>query len=314
MGKIVLFYKYLTLERPGQIRKWQDELARSLNLTGRIIISTEGINATLGGEADEIDTYVRTLQTDPKWADFADIDFKYSEGDARCFPRLYCQEKREICHLGVDPEELTAADGGTHLTPKEVHELLTENPDDLVILDTRNDYEYAIGKFENAILPPIKNFRDFPAYIEENLDLFKDKRVLMYCTGGVRCERATAVLAVKKVAKEVYQILGGIHRYVEEYPNGFFRGSNYVFDKRVAVKINDDVLGSCRLCAQPCEQYTNCMNAECNMHYIGCNACLDTYENTCSTDCQQLVNDGKVYIRHKFVAHGAEKPSQCSIQ
>ena len=159
--------------------------------------------------------------------------------------------RKEIVHLGLDPEQISPAQGGQHLTPAQVHALMTDKPDNLVILDARNDYEWQIGKFKDAVTPPIKNFREFLDYIDQNIEQFKDKEVLMYCTGGIRCERATSYLNSKNVASKVYQIDGGIHRYVEQYPDGYFRGKNYVFDHRVSLKVNDDILGSCSLCAIP---------------------------------------------------------------
>src|SRR5436189_74799 len=156
MNKIILFYKYIAIEYPKQIMKWQREICQNLGLMGRILISHEGINGTLGGSVENLD---------------------------------------------------------------------------------------------------------------ENIDTFKDKQVLMYCTGGIRCERASAYLNEKNIAKKVYQMDGGIHRYVEQYPDGFFRGKNYVFDGRVSVRINDDVLGSCAICKTACDDYYNCLNAFCNKHF-----------------------------------------------
>ena len=169
-----------------------------------------------------------------------------------------------------------------------------------MILDARNNYEWVIGKFENAITPPIENFRDLPEYLEQNLDQFKDKQVLMYCTGGIRCERASAYLNEKNVAKKVYQLQGGIHRYVEQYPDGFFRGKNYVFDGRISVKINDDILASCTICNVACDDYHNCLNALCNEHFIACIACVEKLANTCSEKCQILLAENKVQERPAF--------------
>ncbi len=231
---------------------------------------------------------------------FGDIDFKDSFGGAEYFPRLRIVVKEEIVKMGISPEKLTAKEGGKHLTPKETHELLQNKPKDLIILDTRNKYEAEIGKFEDAVIPDIKYFRQFPEYIDQNLEQFKDKEVLMYCTGGVRCERATAYLKSKGVAKEIYQIEGGIHRYAEQYPDGFFKGKNYVFDARVAMSVNNDVLGRCLVCNIQCDDYMNCLNAECNNHFIGCADCMLKLNETCSEKCQELVMQNKVHIRAKF--------------
>jgi predicted sulfurtransferase len=294
MGKITLFYKYVNLSDPQAVMMWQRALCEKLNLTGRILIGTEGINGTVGGDERSIRCYVREMK---QYAPFKNIDFKFSGCTNQPFEHLTVKVRKEIVALGINPQELTAQQGGKHLSPKQVHELLQNKPEDLVILDTRNACEVAIGKFEGAIDPKIEHFRDFPKYIEENLEQFKDKQVLMYCTGGIRCERASAVLKVKNVAKEVFQIKGGIHRYAQNYPNGFFRGKNYVFDNRIAMKVNNDILGQCYTCQKPYDEYTNCLNALCNKHYINCPTCIDNLSNTCSPKCQALVANKQTIIR-----------------
>ena len=294
MGKLTLFYKYVRIQYPKQILKWQTKLCQELDLKGRIILAHEGINATLAGQDVAIDTFITHMNEHPL---FGNIDFKNSEGDANYFPRLRIVIKDEIVHLGIDPEKLTPAQGGRHLTPQETHELIKSSPKDLIILDARNNYESRIGTFTNAVVPDIKNFREFPAYIENNLEQFKDKKVLMFCTGGVRCERATAVLNVKGVAQEVYQIEGGIQRYTDQFPDGYFRGKNYVFDGRIGVRITDDILSTCDLCPNPCDDYNNCLNASCNKHHISCQPCRQTYNGTCSKQCMELLEQGKVAKR-----------------
>ena len=145
--------------------------------------------------------------------------------------------------------------------------------------------------------PDINHFRELPEYIDTHLDQFKDKQVLMYCTGGIRCERASAYLKSKNIAKQVYQIEGGIHRYVEQYPDGFFRGKNYVFDNRITLKVTDDILGTCLICTTLCDNYTNCLNAKCNKHFICCDPCLNKLNNTCNTVCHDFVGHNKVNKR-----------------
>lgn len=297
MSKIILFYKYVNLSNPEEIKNWQKELCTKLKLKGRIIIAHEGINATLGGQDQEIQEYITAMNNHPL---FAGIDFKESPGGADCFPKLKVKVKNEIVRLGLNPQKITTEGQGKHLTPDEVHELLSKNPQDLILIDTRNQLEWEIGRFKNAILPDTKYFREFPEYIDKNVDMLKDKQVLMYCTGGVRCERASTYVKNKGVAKEVYQIEGGIHRYIEKYPDGFFRGKNYVFDNRIATKANDDILGSCRLCKASIDDYTNCVNAECNLHYITCPECKIEYNNCCSRECQKLVKENKVRIRPSY--------------
>lgn len=294
MGKITLFYKYVNLSDPHAVMMWQRALCEKLELKGRVIIGAEGINGTVGGSERSIRCYVREMK---EYKPFKNIDFKYSKCEGEPFPKLKVKVRKEIVTLGIDPENLTPEQGGKHLSPKQVHELLESRPEDLVILDTRNECEVAVGTFEGAIDPKIKHFRDFPQYIEENLEKFRDKQVLMFCTGGIRCERATSVLKVKDIAKEVFQVKGGIHRYAENYPDGFFRGKNYVFDSRITARVNDDILGECYICKKSCDDYTNCLNVDCNLHYIGCDDCIQKFGNTCGEKCQVLVTTNKVKVR-----------------
>lgn len=286
MEKIILFYKYIPIEYPKQILKWQRKLCTKLNLKGRIILGSEGINATLGGHANALEGYKTALS---KHQLFGDIDFKESAGSADDFPRLAILIKNEIVNLGVEPETLKVDQGGIHLKPEQAHTLMEEKPDDLVILDCRNSYETCIGTFKGAIRPKTRYFREFPQWVDDNIALFKNKQVLMDCTGGIRCERASAYLKQKGIAKQVYQIEGGIHRYVEKYPDGFFRGKNYVFDRRIAVQVNDDILGQCYSCNKVCDEYTNCFNAKCNLHFISCAECTNLYNNTCGSPCKELL-------------------------
>jgi UPF0176 protein len=297
MNKIILFYKYVEIPYPKQVMKWQQEICKELQLKGRVLISHEGINGTLGGAQQNLDTYKKLMSEHEL---FGNIDFKESAGGPECFPRLSVKVRNEAVSLGIPYDQLTPRNAGQHLTPQETHELLSKKPENLVILDARNNYEWAIGKFENAITPDIENFRDLPQYLDQNLEQLKDKEVLMYCTGGIRCERATAYLNEKNVAKKVYQMEGGIHRYVEQYPDGFFRGKNYVFDARISVRINDDVLGSCAICKTACDDYYNCLNAFCNKHFISCTPCIEKLNKTCSEQCQNLIAENKTTMRPEF--------------
>lgn len=286
--KILLYYKYVQIPNPEAIKLWQVDLCHSLSLTGRIILATEGINGTVCGTQDATQTYIDAMNNHEL---FGNIDFKDSivNGEYEYFPKLQVLVKSEIVNLGIAPEKLSPKDGGKHLTPQQAHDLMQEAPEDLVILDGRNYYEARVGTFKNSITPHVNHFREFPEYIDQNLDLFKDKQVLMHCTGGIRCERASAYLKAKGIAKEVYQIEGGIHRYVEQFPDGFFRGKNYVFDARVTVPVNSDVLGACDICTNPCDEYTNCRNAKCNKQFIGCSTCVKSHNNCCSSACFDLV-------------------------
>lgn len=294
MEKILLYYKYVDIQYPHAIMAWQRQLCESLGLKGRILLAHEGINGTLGGTVEACDAYKKAMNEHEL---FQDIDFKESAGGADHFPRLMIKVKNEVVRLGLDIEKVSYKNAANYLTPEEAHNLMAANPEDLVILDGRNAYEARVGVFENAIVPDIATFREFPEYIDNNTDLFKDKKVLMYCTGGIRCERASAYLKMKNVAQEIYHIKGGIHRYIEQFPDGYFRGKNYVFDGRISVKANDDILATCEVCTEKYDAYTNCINAECNKLIIVCPSCITKYHNTCSESCFNLVQQRKVNIR-----------------
>lgn len=287
--KIVLYYKYIHLSDPHAIQAWQRSLCQSLGIKGRILIAHEGINATAGGTPEAIDAYIEAMKKHPL---FGDVDYKTSMADGDCFPKLKVKVRTTIVNMGIDPQAVTPDQGGIHLTPAQAHELMNnKEANNLVILDARNEFEARIGKFEGAIVPDIEYFREFPAYIDQNLEQFKDKEVLMYCTGGIRCERATAYLNTKQVAKKVYQIEGGIHRYVEQFPNGHFRGKNYVFDGRVAVTVNEDVLGACVSCGVSCNEFHNCANVTCNAHCLLCAPCAQVLQETCSVACREKIQN-----------------------
>ncbi|MBA3954467.1 rhodanese-related sulfurtransferase [Candidatus Dependentiae bacterium] len=294
MAKIVLYYKYIDIQNPEDIVSWQRDLCTTLNLKGRVLVAHEGINGTLGGSTQSMELYKKAMHAHTL---FNDIDFKESPGSADHFPRLKVQVKKEIVRLGIDPALLSAKDAGEYLTPQQVHELINSNPENLVLLDTRNDYESRVGTFKDALVPNTKTFREFPAFVDSNAEALKDKQIVMFCTGGVRCERASAYVKLKQVAQKVYHIQGGIHNYVTQYPNGHFKGKNYVFDGRIANQVTNDVLAHCDHCQVQFDEYTNCINAECNRQIIVCPNCITSYHNTCSTRCLELVQSGSVNIR-----------------
>lgn len=309
--RILLYYKYMCVKNTEKALQEQKELCKRLGLKGRIIIAHEGINGTVAGTRKATQAYINYMNEHEL---YSDIDFKESivDGSYDYFPKLSVKIRDEIVYLSANNDNVVSENTGVHLTPDQVHELLSNKDDDLLVLDTRNYVEWRVGAFEHAIKPDIHYFRELPEYIDQNLDQFKDKKVLMYCTGGVRCELATAYLKTKGVAQEVYQIKGGIHCYVEKYPDGFFRGKNYVFDGRVTVKVNDDILGTCDNCGVACDEYTNCFNAECNRHYISCKKCLKDLNNTCSPECKNLVENDEVIVRPEpqTIIQNARKFSQ----
>lgn len=306
MEKVLLFYKYIDLEDPKEVVLWQKEICKRIGLKGRILIGKEGINGTASGTEEQTAEYIK-LMNESEY--FSGIDFKYSYASGPAFPKLRVLLRDEIVNISLPTEEADPKKTPRHLSPEEVNQLIESRPDNLIILDTRNDYEWEVGAFKGAVKPPIKNFREFPEYVDEHLEEYKDKQVLMYCTGGIRCERAAAYMEAKGVAKKVYQIEGGIHHYIEKFPEGHFRGKNYVFDARIVTKVNDDVLGKCLICNGSNDDYTNCMNAPCNKHFICCPACLEKFDGCCSKECLEVINSNPEQKRPEFLkAEYVENP------
>ncbi|CCQ15514.1 putative uncharacterized protein [Rhodococcus sp. AW25M09] len=257
--KIVLFYVFTPLPDPEAIRLWQQTLAASNNLTGRILISEHGINATVGGDVDDVKRYVRGTRSYPA---FATADIKWSEGLGDDFPRLSVRVRDEIVTFGA-PGELEVGDagvvgGGTHLSPQQVHELVDSRGDDVVFFDGRNSFEAQIGKFKNAVVPDVETTKDFVAQLESGAyDHLKKSPVVTYCTGGVRCEVLSSLM-VARGFEEVYQLDGGIVRYAETFgDDALWEGSLFVFDKRMAMNFSDHtaVIGRCSACGNPTSRY-----------------------------------------------------------
>lgn len=287
--RILLYYMFSNIENPEEFTKEHLALCKELNLRGRILISQEGINGTCSGTVDETEKYMKALKTIPG---FQDTVFKIDESDDHAFNRLSVKERKSIITLlhedEVNPNELV----GTYLKPKEFYEMLQS--DDVIIVDGRNDYEYEIGHFRGAIKPDIKNFKQFPEWIDETLGDQKDKKILTYCTGGIRCEKLTGVF-LNKGFKEVYHLDGGIVTYGkdEEVKGRLWDGKCYVFDNRVAVQINrteeDVVISKCSICNEPSDRYINCRNDDCHDQFICCERCEKTHSGFCSAPCSDYV-------------------------
>ncbi|WP_430332465.1 rhodanese-related sulfurtransferase [Rhodococcus sp. ACT016] len=259
--KIVLFYRFTPLADPEAIRLWQHTLAASNNLTGRILISEHGINATVGGDIADVKRYVRGTRS---YAPFKDADIKWSDGAGDDFPRLSVKVRPEIVTFGA-PDELKVdtdgvVGGGVHLSPNELHELVERRGDDVVFFDGRNKFEAEIGRFRDAVVPDVATTRDFVSELDSGrYDHLKSKPVVTYCTGGVRCEVLSALMR-NRGFEEVYQLDGGIVRYGEAFgDDGLWDGSLYVFDKRMNLDFTDQAvtLGRCTLCQAPTSRYRN---------------------------------------------------------
>lgn len=279
----LLYYCYSPIENAEEFAADHLKFCRSLNLVGRIIVADEGLNGTVSGTAEACKAYMDALHADMR---FAKTDFKIDEVDEPSFIKMHCRYKSEIVHSGlrdpniINPNKKT----GKHLEPAEFLEM--KDRDDVVILDVRSDYEHHLGRFKNAVTLDIENFREFPQKINE-LAQYKDKKILTYCTGGIKCEKASALL-LHEGFKEVYQLHGGIIKYGKEVGGKDFEGKCYVFDNRVAVDVNTVnpvLISACRNCGKTTPKMINCANPECNEHFTQCDECGDTMLGCCSEAC-----------------------------
>ena len=274
--KIVLFYGFTPLAAPESVRLWQQALGERWGLTGRVVVSRHGINATLGGTVENLKQYVRTTRQHPG---LERIDVKWSDGTGADFPRLSVKVRPELVSFGVPDEievdERGVVGGGVPLGPDEVDALVAER-DDVVFFDGRNAFEAEIGRFKGAVVPDVRTTRDFIEQIDSGkFDHLKDRPVVTYCTGGVRCEVLSALMR-KRGFEEVYQVAGGIVRYAEARgADGLWEGSLYVFDERRHVEFADGArpLGSCVVCSAPAARYENCGDASCRTLRLACAEC-----------------------------------------
>ncbi|WP_288438556.1 rhodanese-related sulfurtransferase [uncultured Chryseobacterium sp.] len=294
------FYAYAKIEDP---KKFRDELFiawNALDALGRIYVATEGINAQMSVPADQFEAFRDTLEV---------YDFMKGirlnvavDQDNYSFLKLTIKVRNKIVADGLNDETFDVTNKGIHLKAQEFNNLL-EDPNTIVV-DFRNHYESEVGHFEGAITPDVENFRESLPIINEQLQDFKeDKNLLMYCTGGIRCEKASAYFKHQGF-KNVYQLEGGIIEYTrqikEEGIKSKFIGKNFVFDHRLGERITDDIIAQCHQCGKPCDNHTNCANDACHLLFIQCDECKAAMENCCSTECLDTIHlpwDEQVKLR-----------------
>lgn len=295
MQKILLYYKFTPINDPEAVKLWQKTLCDSLNLHGRILVSRHGLNGTVGGDIDDLKKYIKATKLYPG---FKDTVFKWSDGGRESFPRMSVKNRRELVGFKnsddeFDVDEKGVVGGGVHLKPEQVHELIEKYGDDVVFFDGRNEHEAKIGKFKDAIVPNTNTSRDFIEELESNkYDDIKDKKIITYCTGGIRCEVISAMMK-KRGFKDVYQIDGGIVKYGEAFgDDGLWEGSLRVFDDRMTIDFSDHakVIGECTHCGGPTNNFENCARAECNDLVLICLNCKQNPELLYHTKaCQAVV-------------------------
>ncbi|HMS31960.1 MAG TPA: rhodanese-related sulfurtransferase [Candidatus Saccharibacteria bacterium] len=260
--KVILFFKFIPLADPETVMFWQRELCAKLNLTGRILVSKHGINGTLGGNIDDLKTYKKTMNSHPK---FKGIVYKWSKGGRSEFPKLKVKVKPELVAFEASDEvELNenggVKNGGEHLRPEQVHDLVEKYGDDVIFYDGRNAYEARIGRFKNTVIPNVETSRDFLKDIESGeISKLKDKHIITYCTGGIRCE-ILSVLMKNRGYKHIYQIKDGIVKYGETFGDeGLWEGKLFVFDDRMQMGFTDKAkdIAECETCGAKTSRQIN---------------------------------------------------------
>lgn len=279
---VLLYYTYSPIENVVEYRDIHHQYCIDNNLLGRVIIAPEGLNGTISGLIEDCEKYMVWVKSDPR---FVTVDFKVENHPAHAFTKLYVRIKKEIVHseLPVNPLERT----GKHLEPNEFKEIIKNDPN-VVLVDMRSNYEHSVGKFKGAITFDMENLRELPDHMNE-IEHLKDKKVITYCTGGIKCEKASAYL-LSQGFTDVYQLHGGIIKYGLEEGGENFDGKCYVFDNRLTTevnKINPEVISKCHVCGTISDRMVNCANPDCNEHVPICEKCGHELEGACSVACKE---------------------------
>ena len=297
--RVLLYYNYTKIENPEQFAKEHLALCKNLGLKGRILVAEEGINGTASGTIEATQQYMDWMHNDER---FKDTWFKIDESEGHAFRKMFVRPRKELVALNleedVDPLRLT----GEYLDPKAFKEALLD--EDTIVLDARNDYEYDLGHFRGAIRPDIHNFRELPEWIRENKEKFMDKKVVTYCTGGIRCEKFSGWL-LREGVENVAQLHGGIATYGKdpEVKGEMWDGKMYVFDDRISVEINQvdkQIIGKDWFDGTPCERYINCGNPSCNRQIITSEENEAKHLGGCCYDC--AASETNRYIKRNGIS------------
>lgn len=290
-NKVISFYKYVNIENPEALMKEHLEWCLENGIRGKVYLAKEGISGSIFGDEEAISKYKEHLKS---YKSFEDVWFKETPTDRIAFSKMHVRVKEEIVNSGLSDTKLE------HTAPKITPEQLLkfyEDKKDFVIVDARNWYESKIGKFKNAITPQITHFREWPKVVE-SLSEYKDKTVVTYCTGGIRCEKASAYMR-EQGFKDVYQIDGGILNYIQQYPDTYWEGGMFVFDDRKVLDSNTKeelkYIASCYFCNKPTSYHINCHNQDCDKIFVCCHDCKIEKEYCCSDECRTSGNKRKKY-------------------
>jgi len=285
---------YVPIENPEEFAAQHLEFCKELGLKGRILVAEEGINGTVSGTIGQTEEYMQAMQKDSR---FAEMVFKVDEADGHAFKKMHVRPREELVTLrledDVNPNELT----GKYLSPKEFFEAMQN--EDTIVIDARNDYEYDLGHFKGAIRPDIEAFRELPEWVRDNKEQLEGKKILTYCTGGIRCEKFSGWL-LKEGFQDVGQLHGGIVTYGKdpEVQGRLWDGQCYVFDERISVPVNQTehvIVGKDYFTGEPCERYVNCANPECNKQILCSEENEHKYLRGCTHECR--VHPRNLYVK-----------------
>lgn len=296
------FYRYVILEDSQTFRDDLFVEFDRLDCLGRIYIAREGINAQMSVPEHNIEAFVAALNAR---IELKDMPIKWAvKDDGKSFFKLNIKLRAKIVADGLDDGSFDVTNVGKHLTPMEFHNSLDEP--DTVVIDMRNHYESEVGHFENAICPDVDTFREEIQMVVDDFSDKKDNKVLLYCTGGVRCEKASAYLKHHGF-KDVNQLHGGIIEYARQIKQtelkSKFIGKNFVFDERLGESIDGQVISKCHQCGAVCDTHTNCANNDCHLLFIQCEACKSQYNACCTDECKEIItlpNEERIALRSKF--------------
>ncbi len=281
------FYQYHNLEDPKQFRNELFVRWSSLGVFGRIYVAKEGINGQISVPESKFEAFKADMYSIP-WLNGVRLNIAVDD-DGKSFYKLKIKVRDKIVADGLDDDSFDVTKRGSHLSAEEVNALM-DDPD-TVVVDMRNHYESEVGYFEGAIRPDVETFREALPLVEDMLEDQKDKPIIMYCTGGIRCEKASAYYLHRGFQK-VHMIDGGIIEYARQcdqkgLPKKFI-GKNFVFDERMGERITNDVISRCHQCGAPCDTHVNCANDACHILFIQCPNCAEQYNACCSKACDDF--------------------------
>ena len=286
--KTLSFYRYVIIDNPDELRDQLYIAWDQLQCNGRIYLAQEGINAQMTIPEHHLEQFIAHLNSIPQ---LSEMPLKYAlEDDGKSFLKLKIKVRPKIVADGLNDATFDVTKVGKHLDPVEFHELVGK--DDVIVVDMRNKYESEVGRFKNAFCPDASTFREEIKIVVKQLAEQKNKKILLYCTGGVRCEKASAWLNHHGFT-DVNQLYGGIIAYVSEIQQqgleSRFIGKNFVFDERLGERVTAHIIAKCHTCGQPCDTHINCAFDPCHKLFIQCKSCQEAYQGCCCEECKSML-------------------------